>query len=243
MKETITKPTFKEVIAVTTMKLDDGLVFSSQRVGPMNFNGLRKADYGNGFRMPTMPELVSLVYASLENKDYDTAKNVIETLRNHWISGNTGIRYVPEGMYVQDNPNMENGRISMNQKTLERKLGKHEEKGVVFSDDKLVRFTPYDYKRGSQSSLELSKNPGVIALTGSEENAEKIARASKHYKVNPCFWVLSDVDSPQTRVAGLGSGYRDVGGRLSVGADGFEGDDSGCSFGVLEKTSKAGSQK
>jgi len=234
MEKTIAKPSFKETVAFTTMDLDDvGLKFNAQRIGPMNFYGLRKANYGKGFRMPIMPELVQLVYASLENKNYDTAKNVIKTLRDHWITGDTGILYVHEGMFVQDNPNLENRRISMNQKTLERKLGKHEEKGVAFSDDKTIRFVPYGFKRESQSALELSKNPGVIVLVGGEENAEKLARASEHYKLKPYFWALENVDSPITRVAVLVSDYF-FGGGLVVDAydDGGFGDR--CSFGVLK---------
>lgn len=233
METAITKPSFEEVVGVTTMNLNDGLRFNAQEVGPMNFAGLRNADYGKGFRMPTMSELVSLVYASLENqKDYDTAKNVVKTLRNYWLTGNTGVLYVPEGMFVQDNPNLKEGRISMDQKTLEKKLNSHEEKGVVFSKDRNVRFVPYEFKRESQTPLELSKNTGVIALVGGEENAEKIAKASGHYKSNPYFWTLSKVDSPTTRVADLDSG--DFGGRLDVDAGDFEDYGRGRSFGVLK---------
>ena len=231
-KNLIKKPEFREVVTVTNMELpDSGLTFNSQRVGPMNFNGLRNADYGQGFRMPTMPELVQLVYASLENQDYKTAKEVVSTLRNYWLAGDTGILYTKNGMYVQDKPKIENGRVSMNEKSLERKLGKHEEKGVVFSNDKSIRFTPYNYKRESQSALELSQNTGVIALTGSEENADKTAKASEHYKVKPYFRALSNVDSPQTRVAYLGSYNFDV--RLYVNAFSSE-NYARYSFGVKE---------
>ena len=231
MTKTITKPRFEEIKAITTINLpDDELVFNAQRVGPMNFAGLRQADYGLGFRMPIMPELVPLVYACLENNEYKTAKDVIKTLRSNWLTGNTGILYVPKGMYVQDNPELKDGRISMNQKVLEKRLGKNEEKGVVFSDDKTIRFTPYNYKRKSQSSLDLSKNTGIVALVGGEENAEKLAKVSEHYKMNPYFWAMENVDSPQTRVAVLGSlGF---GGGLYVVAGGSEYGDDGFSFGV-----------
>lgn len=242
MEKSIAKPKFEEVVAVTTMKLpDEGLVFNAQRVGPMNFNRLRNADYGEGFRMPTMPELVPLVYASFENKEYDTAKNVIKTLRNHWITGDTGILYVPEGMFVQDNPKLKDGRISMNQKALEKKLGSHEEKGVVFSDDKTIRFTPYNYGRESQTPLELSANTGIIALVAGKENAEKLAKASEHYRLKPYFWALENVGSPQKRVAVLGSGG--FGGRLGVFADCSEGGGDGCSFGVLEDAEGVAAEK
>jgi hypothetical protein len=234
MKNTLAKPTFKEVVAVTTMELDNGLVFNSQKVGPMNFTGLRNADYGQGFRMPTMPNLVPLVYASLENQDYKTAKEVISILKNHWLTGNTVAHYFPKGMFAEDNPEMKDGRIVRPDfKTLENKLGKHEEKGVVFSNDKKIRFTPYNYKGESQSALELASNSGVIALVGGEENAEKIAKSSEHYRIKPYFWALSNVDSPQTRVAVLNSyGLVD---RLYVDAYGSVDNGYRCSFGVLDK--------
>ena len=218
MEKTITKPSFREVVAVTTMNLDDsGLSFNAQRVGPMNFAGLRQADYGQGFRMPTMPELVHLVYASLENRDYSTAKNVVQTLRQNWLTGNTGILYTKKGMYVQDNPEMKDGRIIMNEKTLAERLGSQEVKGVTFSDDLSVRFTPYGFKRESQTISELAENSGVIAFAGGEEEAEALAKSSKHYKQNPHLWALDKQDSPQTRVAGLlSSNFVD---RLDVGAD------------------------
>lgn len=232
MEETITKPSFRE--EGNLMVLDDvGLQFNVQRVGPTNFSGLRKADYGLGSRMPTMPEIVSLVYASLESQDYETAKDVIKTLRSNWLTGNTGILYVPEGMlYVQDNPELRDNRVFMGAKTLESTLGSHEESGVIFSDDRSIRFTPYNFKRASQTPLELSTNQGVVALVGGEENAEKIAKASEHYKLDPRFYALSNVKLPEIRVAGLGSGDFDYG--LFVGASDGEGFGDGCSFGVRE---------
>ena len=233
MEKTIRKPSFREVVAVTTMNLDDyGLQFNAQRVGPMNFAGLRQANYGEGFRMPTMPELIPLVYASLENRDYATAKNVIGTLKQYLLTGNTSEHYFSEGMFVQDNPEMEDGRIATpDLKALEARLGSHEERGVIFSDDRKVRFTPYGFKREVQSALDLATNSGVIAFAGGEEKAEMLAKASEHYRQNPYFWTLTDVKQPQTRVAGLGSdgfdGSLDVGAGSSVGNGRY-------SFGVSE---------
>ena len=233
MTETITKPSFEEVVAITTMNLPDvSLRFNAQSVGPGTFRELREADYGPGFRMPKMPELIPLVYSSLENQDYKTAKNVVNTLKEYWLTGNTGILYVPEGMFVQDVPELKKGRISMDQKALEARLGSYEESGVVFSDDRSVRFTLYGFVREEQSSLALSENPGVIALVGGEENAEKIAKASEHYRLDPYFWSLGNVKSPAISVAGLGSSV--FGGRLGVGAGSEEYLDRRYSFGVLD---------
>lgn len=247
MTKAIIKPRFEEI---TTMNLPDvGLRFNAQRVGPFGFHGLRKINYyGKGFRMPTLPELVPLVYSSLENKkEYKTAKNVIKTLKNNRITGNTAIHYVPKGMFVQDNPELEDRilsdrTISMNQKALESKLGSHEEKGVVFSDDRSVRFTPYNFKRNFQTPLELSINTGIIALVSGEENAEKLAKASEHYKVKPSFWALENVALPITRVAGLWTDFF-FARKLLVNADDVEGFVSRFSFGVQKIKQKAGLKK
>lgn len=231
MTKAIIKPRFEEI---TTMNLPDvGLRFNAQRVGPFGFHGLRKINYyGKGFRMPTLPELVPLVYSSLENKkEYKTAKNVVKTLKKDWITGNTGILYAPEGMFVQDNPELKDGRISMDQKALESKLGSHEERGVVFSDDRSIRFTPYNFKGKSQTPLELSTNTGIIALVSGEENAEKLAKASECYRNKPYFRALEKGPSV-TRVAGLNSDYLLINSRLVVDADDVEGFVSGFSFGV-----------
>ncbi len=237
MGKTIENPTSNEVAAVKTMRLSDSnnnlLIFNAQRVGPMNFAGLRQTNYGLGFRMPTMSELIPLVHASLKNQDYETAKKVISTLRNYRLIGNTGILYIPKGMFVQDNPALENRRISMNKKTLESMLGKHQESGVVFSDSGSVRFVPYGFERESQSPLELSRNPGVIALVGGEKNAETLARASDLYKVNPGLFVLNKTNFPKTRIAGLcSSGEYDE--ELVISASLREEGGDGHSFGVWD---------
>ena len=58
-----------------------------------------------------------------------------------------------------------------------------------------------------------------------------MAKASKHYKVKPYFWTLSNVDSPQTMDAGLCSSSVDG---LVVKAGGSEDYDRG-SFGIKEE--------
>lgn len=206
------KPSFREEGKLIVLD-DSKLIFNAQKVGPTNFNGLRKADYREEFRMPTMPELVELVHASLENQNHNTAKEVISTLKRYLlVGGNTAVHYFSKGMFVEDNPEMKERRIVRpNFKILENKLGKHEENGVIFSDDKRIRFTPYNYKKKSQNALDLSQNTGVIAFLGGKKKAEKIARASGHYKEDPCFWTLFNVDSPQTKVAGFGANRFDGG--------------------------------
>lgn len=237
----IQKPIFNERVGTPTIIAlpEFNLQFNDQRVGPTDFAGLRQADYGQNFRMPTMPELVRLIYASLENRrDYSSARNVVQKLREYWLTGNTGILFTQKGMYVKDNPEMKEGRIVMNEKKLEGKLGKTEVKGVTFSNDLSVRFTPYGFKRESQTASKLAKNSGVIAIAGGEEEAEIIAKSSEHYETNPYFRAFNE-DSPQTKVAVLSSFiFAD---RLDVYAADEELDGGGCSFGVREL--KAGEAK
>jgi len=226
MSQAVTKLSFINCLDLTTARLEDtGPVFNLKKVGPANFNMLRNTDYGDGFEMSTMPEIVSLVHSShefkryeaqnldsmpfiqvyLKNQKYDAAKNIIRTLRDYIITGNTGILYVKEGMFIHDNPRFENRKVIMDAKILETKLGEHEEKHVVLSNDKSIRFTQYGFKNGLQTASELSKNPGVIALAGSEENAEKLTAVSGHYKLEPLFGALSNPDYPQIRVPSLTS--------------------------------------
>jgi hypothetical protein len=179
----------------------------------------------------------------LENPDCKTAKQVINTLRTPWLSGNTGVLYVPEGMFVQDNPALENGRISMNQETLEKRLGSYRERGVFFSDDRTIRFVPCEFKRESQSHLELSRNPAVIALTGSEKNAEISAMASDCYRPNPYLWTLDKTDSPEIRVASLYSDSDDIDGGLNICASYSEDCDSRFSFGIWDQEAKDATAK
>lgn len=179
---------------------DVGLKFNAQKVGPINFIELRNADYGKESRMPTMPELIPLVCASLENRKYD----VREILKRRWLIGNTAVHYFPVGIFVEDNPSIKNRKIvTPTKKELENRLGSHKEKGVVFSDDRSIRFAPHNFKRGSQTSFELPTNTGIIAFVGGEKNAKRLAKASKYLEKGSYFYTLTDFDLPQTRVAGL----------------------------------------
>ncbi len=226
------KPSFRE--KGNLIILDDSkLIFNSQLVKASNFFDLRLANYGSEtFNMSTMPELVELVYASLENQDHEIAKEIANTWRREWASGDTATYYFSEGMFVEDTPNLIKfiGVEKPSFKTLERKLGKHEEKGVVFSDDGRTRFTPYNYKTGLQSHLELSRNTAAIAFAGGEEKAEKLAKASEHYSKHLFFRVL-DSESSIPRIADLGAVNFE--GRFFVDACGLQNTDR-YSFGVKE---------
>jgi len=188
MEKIIVKPRFEEVVTIKTMNLPDvGLKFSTQRVGPMDFVGLRQVDYGPDFRIPTMSELVPLVYASLENKKkYKLTKIVLKILRNHWLTGNTTPHYFPVGLFVEDNPAIKDGRIvTPRQKELENRLGSHKEKKVVFSKDKSVRFAPKgSYELGKHTPESLA-NDGFVIAGHSSRGAEELGEVSLKIMCKP----------------------------------------------------------
>lgn len=207
-----------------------GIKFNTQRAGMGDFYELRGADYGSGFRMPTIPELTLLIHGALKTQDHEITNDLLKTLRCNWLTGNMGIFYSPKGIFFQDNPPLVDNQISMKGNALEEKLGKKEEKGVFFSDDGAVRFVPYGFKLEEQDSCELSKNLGIIALTGSLENAEKLAEASRSWKLKPGFYATADTNSPQIKIPGFGSDNFD--GRLIVSINGTGNVITRYSFGV-----------
>jgi|APSaa5957512622_1039677.scaffolds.fasta_scaffold08017_5 hypothetical protein len=205
MKNKIIKPSFEEVGNIINLK-DVGLSFNAKIVGPDKFSALREEySYEKGFKMATIPELTNLVYASLENPNYKTAQEVIKRIKHSFgISGNTSVLYAPDqGIYVQDNPIIENGKIFMCEDNLEKQLGSIEENGVVFSDDRTIRFTPNGSKFGYQGSDDLAKNSGIIALVNGQENAEKLAKSTDYFKFHNFLGSLQSLNMRRVRAVGF----------------------------------------
>src|SRR3989344_2420917 len=201
---------------ITVEHRGNDLNFATSAFGPGDFYSLReKIDSSKlGLVMPTLEETVSLVHSAIENKDKRHTKDILKILDKNWFYANNAITYVPhEGMYVEDNPKVKDGKVILNKE--------------------IARFAPFGYKIGSMSPLELEKNQGVIALVG-EEGAEKLAQIAHKYISNPRFWSFDSTDKEVVMVPALGD-FWSVGGRLGVGVGGvFLGYDvGGCAFGVL----------
>ena len=187
-------PAFEEIVSSVDLK-DVGLVFNAQTFGPASFIDLKRFDYGEGFRMPTISELVPLVYAAMENqRRYKTAEEIMTSMGCGQIVGNTITHFFDDGFFVEDNPRKIKTKVKDSyakiidiiiprQEFLKKRLGSREEQGVVFSGDGNLRFVPYGFKIGEQSTSEFVTNPGVLAVVKNQENAEKLARFSKHSKL------------------------------------------------------------
>lgn len=147
----------------------------------------------------SMPQLIPTIHSCLLTPNFPIDKKNIENILSHSIIvTTTGVLYTEKGFLVQDDMEVSAYKpILMDKENLEKRLGSFEESGVVFSDDKSVRFVPYGFKTGEQTPRELGKNPGVIAISGSKENAEKLTEISKTYKGNPWFVYHSNDDLPK----------------------------------------------
>ena len=226
------------------------LDFNVERVGGSSVGAdyfyLRGAQYGpegNGFREPTFGELAPLVHAALGTKDTNEAKRVIETLEGCGMAGKTMAITGREGLFADDNPDLKLIDLSYQERVkdglqqyedfLKNRLGRREENGVVYSDDGIVRFTPYGFKLGTQSKLHFSKNRGLIVLVGNIERADMLAEASRHYTLKPSLISeFGETDTLQLRMPGVRRGdfFSDD---LFVDCDGRSGCDSGRgSFGI-----------
>ena len=99
--------------------------------------------------------------------------------------------------------------------------------------DSRVRFVPFGFKLGDQSTRQFAKNPYVIAHVG-EENADVIAEIADKFKHKPKVWGkgMNLVDLDVKRYTGLSSEWGFCIGRYTFSGR-YKGDsDGGCAFGV-----------
>ena len=195
-----------------------------------------RGTYGNvaeqvgkeGLKRPISSETSSLIYDALQNPKGEYESQILDILKDNWFWEFTGNLYLPRsneevsnGVIIEDNPKIVNGRLNMDKKTLIKRLQ---------ADDKSVRFVPFGYKIEAQTLEELGKNPYIVARYG-EEGAEKIAKIASQFKNKPYIWSFNFVDEETARMSALlrlwGFGYR-----LNVYGDDWDANDGGHSFGV-----------
>ena len=119
-----------------------------------------------GLKRPNSSETASLVYDAWQNPKEKYSSEIISILKNNWFWEFTGNLYLPKsneeinnGVILEHNPKIKNGKLVMDKNSLIKRLKEN---------DALVKFVPFGYKIETQSSLELSKNPYIIARYGEE---------------------------------------------------------------------------
>jgi len=184
-----------------------------------------------GLKRPSSVETASLVYEAWKNPEEKDSLEIISILRDNWFWEFTGNLYLPKsdeeinnGVILETNPKIENGELIMDKSSLIKRLKEN---------DPLVKFVPFGFKIETQSSLELSKNPYIIARYG-EEGAEKIAKVADEYSNNPYLWSFISVDEEKIKMSALNR-YRGSGNGLFVDGIGWDDGDRGHAFGVCKK--------
>ena len=196
-----------------------------------------KGTYGNiaeqideaGLKRPNSPKTASLVYDAWQNKEGKYESEIISILKINWLWEFTGNLYLPKregeefhnGVIIEYNPKIENRKLIMDKNSLVKRLKEN---------DSQVKFVPFGYKIGKQSSLELSKNLYIQARYG-KEGAEKIAEVASKYTNKPYIWSFKSVDEEKVRMSALFR-YWDFGGRLVVDGNLWNDCSRGHAFGV-----------
>ena len=196
-----------------------------------------RGTYGNlaeqidreGLQRPTSAQTASLVHDALQNPKGKYESEILGILRNDWLVEFNGNLYLPKhegeevhnGVIVEANPTIQNGRLVMDRKALTERLRKN---------DSNVKFVPFGYAVDKQSTHTLAKNPYVIARYG-EEGADKIADLASKYKRNLKVWSFKSVDSETARMSALFDSYLDFDYGLRVDG-GWYVDGNGHAFGV-----------
>ncbi len=217
--------------------LDGELTFIHPFKGPAVYAELANQLDKDSLGRPTASQNSSLIHSAWETQkespNEQFSKEIISLLKSNWLACFTGIHYVPnEGAYIQDFPEIRDGRVFMEKSELVRKLE---------ANDPSVRFVPFGYQISEQSTSELEKNPFVIRLAG-EEGAQKLAEVSGNYKYKPYVFSFDNVSNPVTTLSALFAYWGHGCFGLGVSGDVRGGGGASCAFGVFPKTAEGGSQ-
>lgn len=207
-------------------------IFISPYFGPDNYgNVAEKIDQAH-LERPNFGESASLAYAAWQAPEEKYSAEVIRVLKDHLLLGFTGSLPTKEGIYIEDNPEIKDGKAVMNLSSLEKRLRE---------GDPRVRFVPISkLKSGKMDASELAKSFYLIGLAG-KEGAEKSAEIAGKYPYKPFLYIPSSenyaaLSGLDVYVVGYGDWLRVYGGIGFRGAD-------WCAFGVLDRTGEASSKK
>ncbi len=194
-----------------------------------NYGSIAKQIDEAGLKRAISAQTASLVYDVLQNPKGKHEAEILDILKNSWLIEFNGNLYLPKkegeevhnGVIIESNPTIENGKLVMNRKSLIERLNKN---------DSNVKFVPFGYDIKEQSTHRFIKNPYIVARYG-EEGADKIAELASKYEENPCLWSFKSVDNEIARMSALSDGSI-FGNGLVINGDGLVADNGGHSFGV-----------
>lgn len=140
-----------------------------------NFFEARKDMENRSLSMPTTTEAISLFYAASQDTKNHYSGEIIGTFAVDHLFTNNGLLWTNDGVYIEDNPLVADGRIQMDKTDLDNRIQ---------NNDRTARFAPYGFKTGWQTFHEIEENPFVVGLAGMEGTSKlaKIA-ADKNIEV------------------------------------------------------------
>ena len=179
-------------------------------------------------KRPTSSETASLVYDAFQNPDGKYESEIIQILKSRWFWEFTGNLYIPKsneeinnGVIIVSNPEISEGKLNLDKSNLVKRLQE---------GDASLKFVPFRFKIGEQTTSDLEKNPYIIARYG-KEGAQKIAKVASRYKKNSYLWSFNSVEEEKTRMSALDSIWG-LGGGLSVNGNDWDDGIGGRAFGV-----------
>lgn len=183
-----------------------------------------------GLKRPNSTEIASLVYDAFQNKEGQYESEIIDILNDRYFWEFTGNLYLPKsndevnnGIILENNPKIVNEKLNMDKNSLIKKIQ---------DNDLNVKFVPFGFKIGEQTSKQLGKNPYLIARYG-EEGAEKIAEIASEYRSDPRLFSLDSVKKKKVRMSALGRPWGLVD-RLVISDYNWSDLNGGHSFGIKE---------
>jgi len=208
---------------------DTKLTFIHPHHGPGTYAEVNDSIESAGLERPTVEQTASLVYRAFHSDD-SYSNGIKDLMKTNWLWAFTGNLWVPDGVYIQNNPPIVDGKVQMEQSALEE----------LADTDPNIRFVPFGFKTEEMPPAELAQNPYVIALAG-PEGAEKLAKVAEKHQKDPYVWVLTNPTQPQTRVSVVDSNGVD----RRLGVDGYGRGNSrvGCAFGVYNSAESGESKE
>ena len=162
--------------------------------GPANSKTLQEEIEREKYKESTFPELVSFINHYF-NSEESKAKEFRKIMRTKYFVVFTGVLFLPwkkEVCFI-DHPSFDRGSV-VDVDDLESRLRMNDVRSKISLDNIETGSIPWD---------KIAKNPLVIALSGGEEGAEKLAEiASWHPDKKGHIFVpdVSNFSSPQARI-------------------------------------------
>ena len=180
-------------------------------------------------KKPTSMEIASLINYIFKNQEKEDP-NLVNFFNHPYyfreFTGNYCVsksnEEINNGVFIEQNPKIIDRQILMNKKSLIKRLQ---------NNDPLVKFVPFGFKIGKQTSKEFEKNPYAIAKYG-KEGVQKLLEVASEFHIEGFKKEQLFVDMEDARLSGIeGSKERDCGQKINL----FYGRGHGYVFLIIPK--------